>query len=179
MGKIRPRQVFLLVLILVLVYSPYAVVNRVSARIRIEGYSMEPALPAGTYVIINKMANDIDDFARGDIVHFYFPRRPEAEYLKRVIGLPGDTVRIADGRVYVNDLALNEPYIDEAPIYLGLWTVPEGELFVLGDKRNHSADSHLWGFVPEECLIGKAVFVYMPAELWGFIEPPSYGASDP
>ena len=179
----RTKQILLLVLVFVLLFSLrllyYPVINHFSARIRVDGISMEPALPAGAYVIANRMANDIDDLVRGDIVLFRLPRQPEQEYIKRVIGLPGETVRILAGQVTINDQPLTESYITEAPAYEGSWTVPEGELFVLGDNRNSSSDSHNWGFVPEDHLIGKAVFVYWPAEQWGSIEFPAYGTLDP
>ena len=179
----KKRLLILVVLVLVLLSGLpllyYSVINQVYARIRVDGDSMEPALPAGTFVIVNRMANDIDDFARGDIVLFRHPRNPDQEYIKRVIGLPGETVQIFSGEVTINDQVLTELYIDEAPAYAGSWTVPEGALFVLGDKRNNSFDSHNWGFVPQDSLVGKAMFVYSPAELWGFIERPAYGTSDP
>lgn len=151
----------------------FLAINAISARIRVDGFSMEPTLHSGEYVIVNKVSYRLGEPARGDIIVFHFPRKPDQEYIKRVIGLPGDSVRIADGRVYVNEIALHEPYIFADPAYVGSWTVPEGELFVLGDNRNNSSDSHNWGFVPNDQVIGKAVFVYWPPTQWGIIEHPT------
>ena len=90
-----------------------------------------------------------------------------------MIGVPGDSVRIAEGEVYVNGKVLNEAYINADPAYVGTWTVPDDNLFVLGDNRNNSSDSHNWGFVPYDKVIGKAVFVYWPPTQWGIIEQPT------
>ena len=151
----------------------FLAINAVSARIRVDGFSMEPTLHSGEYVIVNKVTYYLDDPERGDIVVFHFPRQPDQEYIKRIIGLPGDQVRIDDSFVYVNDRMLDEPYINADPAYDGSWTVPDGQFFVLGDNRNNSSDSHNWGFVPVELVIGKAVFVYWPPTQWGIIEHPT------
>jgi signal peptidase I len=151
----------------------FLAINAVSARIRVDGFSMEPTLHSGEYVIVNKVTYYLDDPERGDIVVFHFPRQPDQEYIKRIIGLPGDQVRIDDSFVYVNDRMLDEPYINADPAYDGSWTVPDGQFFVLGDNRNNSSDSHNWGFVPVEFVIGKAVFVYWPPTQWGIIEHPT------
>ncbi len=151
----------------------FLAINAISARIRVDGFSMEPTLQSGEYVIVNKVTYKLEDPEIGDIIVFHFPRRPDQEYIKRVIGVPGDTIRIANGIVYVNDQALIEPYINADPAYDGTWTVPDGNLFVLGDNRNNSSDSHNWGFVPYDKVIGKAVFVYWPPTQWGIIEEPA------
>jgi signal peptidase I len=151
----------------------FLAINAVSARIRVDGFSMEPTLHSGEYVIVNKVTYYLDDPQRGDIVVFHFPRQPDQEYIKRIIGLPGDEIRITDGVVYVNDQMLDEPYINADPAYGGTWTVPDTQFFVLGDNRNNSSDSHNWGFVPIDFMIGKAVFVYWPPTQWGIIEHPT------
>jgi signal peptidase I len=157
----------------------FMVINLISARVRVEGYSMVPTLQNGEYVLINRLAYKLGSFQRGDIIVFRPPMYPEApflqrlfglpyyddryeDYIKRIIGLPGDTVRIANGNVFINDIKLIEPYIAAPPDYSSEWVVPSGELFVLGDNRNNSADSHAWGFLPEENVIGKALVVYWP-----------------
>ena len=150
----------------------FLAINALSARIRVDGFSMEPTLHSGEFVIVNKVSYRIGEPLRGDVIVFQFPRSPDQEYIKRVIGLPGDETRIRDGQVYVNGLAINEPYINAEPAYVGSWTVPEDSLFVLGDNRNNSSDSHNWGFVPFDYVIGKAFFVYWPPAEWGTIEPP-------
>jgi signal peptidase I len=142
-------------------------INAVSARIRIESISMLPTLRAGDFVIVSRVAYWIGSPGRGDVIIFHYPPDPDREpYIKRVIGLPGDTVRVTQGTVLVNDHALIEPYINADPSYEGVWTVPEGNLFVLGDNRNSSSDSHQWGMVPLENVIGKAEVVYWPPAEW-------------
>jgi len=87
-----------------------------------------------------------------------------------VIGLPGDEVLVSDGTVQVNGEALNEPYILQSPSYRGSWQVPEGHLFVMGDNRNNSSDSHNWGTVGLDYVVGKALIVYWPVSDWGPVE---------
>jgi signal peptidase I len=95
---------------------------------------------------------------------------PDQELIKRVIGLPGDSIYIQNRNVSVNGMILVEPYIAEAPVYSGQWEVPEGYLFVLGDNRNDSSDSHSWGLLPVENVVGKAVLIYWPPPMWNVIE---------
>jgi signal peptidase I len=147
----------------------FVVINQVTARIRVDGFSMEPSLHSGEFVIINKLAYKFGSPQRGDIIVFRPPRALELEYIKRVIALPGDQVVIADGKVQVNGQALDEPYILQPPRYSSSWNVPEGYVFVLGDNRNNSSDSHNWGPVPLKDVIGKALLVYWPPEEWGLI----------
>ena len=148
----------------------FLVINAVSARIRVDGFSMEPTLHSGEFVIVNRLAYKLGDPTISDVIVFHYPRDPEQEYIKRVIGLPGDHVRITDGQVFVNDQQIEEPYISTPPAYQSDWTVPENGLFVLGDNRNNSSDSHTWGPVPMENVIGKAFFVYWPPESWGLVD---------
>jgi signal peptidase I len=107
--------------------------------------------------------------ARGDIIVFHYPRDPSQEFIKRVVGLPGDQVNITDGHIYVNGQRLEEPYISISPNYLGNWSVLENQLFVLGDNRNNSLDSHNWGTVPMDYVIGKALFIYWPLSTLGVV----------
>jgi signal peptidase I len=144
-------------------------INAISARIRVDGFSMEPTLHNGEFVIVNKLAYQFGDPKHGDVIVFRYPRDPDQEYIKRVIGLPGDRVRIINGQVYVNDELIEEPYIAAPPRYQSEWSVPKDALFVLGDNRNNSSDSHNWGPVPMEYVIGRALFVYWPPESWGTI----------
>lgn len=148
----------------------FAVINTISARIRVDGFSMEPTLKSGEFVIVNKLAYRFGDPQMGDVIVFHYPRDPEQEYIKRVIGLPGDVVRVKNGMVFVNEQSIDEPYIAAAPAYESEWIVPDNSLFVLGDNRNNSSDSHNWGPVPLKNIIGKAVFIYWPPENWGLIE---------
>lgn len=147
----------------------FAAINAVSARIRVDGSSMEPTLHSGEFVIVNKLTYKLGTPQIGDVIVFHFPRDPEQEYIKRVIGLPGDQVTIRGGNVYVNDQLLHESYIAAAPAYDSTWDVPDDALFVLGDNRNNSSDSHNWGTVPLSYVVGKAVIVYWPPTDWGVI----------
>ena len=147
----------------------YFGINAVSARVRVDGFSMNPTLQNGEYILVNKMAYKTGKPQRGDIVVFMFPMNLEEDLIKRVIGLPGESVTVQDGIVSINGMPINEPYINAAPFYNGEWQVPEGQLFVLGDNRNDSRDSHQWGLLPIENVIGKAVLIYWPPEVWQVI----------
>ena len=140
----------------------FLVINTLSARVRVENVSMKPTLQPGEFLLVNRVAYKLGDPSIGDIVVFHAPGTSEMDYIKRIVGLPGDLVRINDGTVTVNDQPLYEPYIADPPNYNGEWVVPEGEYFVLGDNRNNSSDSHLWGFVPREDIVGKALLIYWP-----------------
>ena len=150
----------------------FLAINAISARIRVDGFSMEPTLRNGEFVIVNKLAYRFGKPSIGDVIVFHYPRDPAQEYIKRVIGLSGDQVKISNGQVMVNGQAITEPYIAAAPRYDSEWSVPESSLFVLGDNRNNSSDSHNWGPVPMENVVGKALFVYWPPTEWGLIQDP-------
>ncbi len=137
-------------------------INAVSARVRVENISMQPTLHANEFVLVNKLAYKLGQPQIGDIIIFHYPLDPKEDFVKRVIGLPGDTVKVEDGTVYVNGHALIEPYIAAKPNYTGTWNVPPDSLFVLGDNRNQSSDSHSWGFVPMNYVVGKAIVIYWP-----------------
>jgi len=147
----------------------FFLINAVSARIRIDGSSMEPNLHHGEFVIVSKINYRFGEPERGDVVVFDFPRNITQEYIKRVIGLPGEHILVEDGNVYVNEIILSEPYLIMEPQYEGEWVVPEDTLFVLGDNRNNSSDSHTWGMVPINNVIGEALVVYWPPSSWGLI----------
>jgi signal peptidase I len=165
---------------LVLSVVLFLLINGLSARIRVESISMQPTLFDGNFVLVNRIAYRIGEPGRGDVVVFRYPPDPDKEpYIKRVIGLPGDVVRVENGRVLVNDFPLSESYIMADPNYQGTWQVPEGNLFVLGDNRNNSSDSHSWGFVPIENVIGKAEVVYWPPEQWQILDPSTASAASP
>ena len=157
----------------------FAAINMVSARIRVDGASMEPTLQSGEFVIVNKLAYFFGDPEVGDIIVFHFPRDPDQEYIKRIIGLPGDRVEVKNGEVFVNDQILDEDYIAAAPVYNEVWEVPADSLFVLGDNRNNSSDSHSWGSVPLDFVIGKATFIYWPPTEWGILNQPSNANAAP
>ena len=155
-------------------------INAISARIRVESISMQPTLYAGDFIIVNKMAYKLGQPGRGDIIIFHYPPDPNREpYIKRVIGLPGETVHVSGGRVYVNNVPLNEPYISASPSYEGSWQIPDDALFVLGDNRNSSSDSHSWGVVPLKNVIGKAEIVYWPPTEWQVLNEATAAAAEP
>lgn len=147
----------------------FVVVNLVTARIRVEGDSMEPSLYDGQFVVVNRLAYMLGSPQRGDIVVFPFPLNPDRRFIKRIIGLPGDTIKVQNGQVFVNGALLEEPYISDRPAYNSQWVVSRDEVFVLGDNRNHSSDSQNWGAVPMDSVIGKAVLVYWPLDTVGLI----------
>jgi signal peptidase I len=132
---------------------------------RVEGQSMAPTLADQDRLVVNKLAYHLGDPQRGDIVMLYYPLNPDKSFVKRVIAEPGDTVRIVDGRVYVNDVALLDDYVP--PEYrshddYGPRVVDEGYYFVMGDHRNNSSDSRHWGPVPKKYIIGKVQLRWWP-----------------
>ena len=140
-----------------------------TARIRVEGSSMEPSLHDGELVVVRRLSYRWGEPARGDIIVFNLPLDPGRRLIKRLIGLPGDHVVIRDGQVWINDALLDEPYIAAPPRYSGEWDVGPDEVFVLGDNRNNSSDSPNWGMLPIDRIIGKAVLVYWPPPEIGLI----------
>jgi signal peptidase I len=140
----------------------FLAINALSARVRVENVSMQPTLLPGEFLLVNRVAYKLADPKIGDIIVFHAPGVSDIDYIKRIVGRPGDVVTVTNGAVYVNDQVLYEPYIAQAPSYTGSWVVPENQVFVLGDNRNNSSDSHLWGFVPREDIVGKALLIYWP-----------------
>ena len=164
---------------LVLSVVLFVSINIISARIRVDGASMEPTLFSGEYVVVNRLSYRLGSPHRGDIIVFHFPRDPKEEYIKRVIGLPGDEVEVRNGTVYINGQPLDENYLKVKTNYIGSWVITEGQLFVLGDNRNNSSDSHDWGTVPLDYVVGKAVMVYWPPPAWGLIDHISLAKAAP
>jgi signal peptidase I len=157
----------------------YLGVNVVIARVRVDSYSMEPTLCKDNYVMVNKLVYMIGSPDRGDIIVFRYPPNPDEQYIKRVIGLPGDRIHISGGEVFVNDELLSEPYVSMQTKSGGDWVIPEDSLFVMGDNRNNSRDSRFWGMVPYENLIGKAFAVYWPPENWRMVSTPYDTCAEP
>jgi signal peptidase I len=141
--------------------------------VQVEGTSMMPRLENHERIFVNKFVYRLESIQRGDIVVFWYPLDPSKSYIKRVIGLPNETVAIREGRVYVNGRPLLESYIppgyldheDYAPT-----VVPPDNFFVLGDHRISSNDSRVWGTVDRKYIYGKAVFVYWPFSQLGSLE---------
>jgi signal peptidase I len=130
---------------------------------------MRPTLEDGEFVLVSKLNYRFGAVERGDIIVFHYPMNPEQELIKRVIGLPADHIVVQNGVVSVNGQVLDEPYIAATPLYTGEWVVPAGQFFVLGDNRNDSSDSHSWGFLPYENVVGKSVVIYWPPPMWRVI----------
>jgi signal peptidase I len=172
----------------------FLAVRAVVQNFRVEGSSMNPGLEDGQYLLINKALyfqinlETISKFLpfidpgdnpmrhifraprRGDVVVFRAPNNPERDFIKRIIGEPGDTVRIDNGIVFVNEVALEEPYVmNRGSSSYGPETVPPGQYFVLGDNRANSYDSRAGWMLPEENIIGQAWISYWPFSAWGFV----------
>jgi signal peptidase I len=140
--------------------------------VRVEGTSMVPMLQDQDRLFINKLAYRVGAVHRSDVVVFHYPRDITKSYIKRVIAVPGDRLRIEHGRVYVNDVKLSEPYVparyaDERS--QPEMTVPAGEYFVMGDHRSISSDSRDFGTVDRTLIYGKASFVYWPFDQAGAV----------
>jgi signal peptidase I len=158
-------SVLIAVVLIVFIYQP----------VKVEGTSMMPTLSDQERIFINKFTYEfgLGAIERGDTVVFWFPGDKSKSYIKRVIGLPGDRVRVEGGQVYVNGRALVEDYVPEENRDTASWrggdeqTVPKGKYFVLGDHRNSSSDSRSWGYVPRDNIYGKAVFAYWPPDKVG------------
>jgi signal peptidase I len=151
----------------------FVLVNTVTGRFRIDGSSMEPNLHDGEYVIVNRIIYRLHSLERGDVI--VFKKEGSREFIKRVIGLPGDTVQVQGGRVIVNGTPLTEPYIAQPPVYtMEPRKIAPNEYFVLGDNRNNSSDSHNWGTVPRDVIDGKAWVTYWPPKNWGVVPHYSY-----
>lgn len=142
----------------------------------VQGSSMEPTLHNGERLLVDKLSYRFREPQRGEIVVFKYPADPSHRYIKRIIGLPGDTVRISNGVVYINDTPIEENYTLEPAISdFGQVAVPPGHYFVLGDNRNNSEDSRYpdVGFVPRNLMVGRAVFVFWPLGRLGLVRVPS------
>ncbi len=160
------RDIFETILI---AFVLFIAVNTISARIRVESISMEPTLFRGDFILVEKISHRLRNPNRGDIVVFKYPSDPTQNYIKRVIGLPGDRIFITNGKLTINGDVVDEPYIKAMPAYTGNWEVPEDSIFVLGDNRNRSNDSHIWGMVPYENILGRALLIYWPLSRGGIL----------
>jgi signal peptidase I len=157
-------SVVIAVVVILFLYQP----------VKVEGTSMMPSLLDQERIFINKFVYrfGMADIGRGDTVVFWFPGDPTKSYIKRVIGVPGDSVEVSDGAVFVNGRALGEAYVPEEyrdHVSMARKIVPQDEYFVLGDHRSSSNDSRTWGTVPRRYIYGKAVFVYWPLDRLGVL----------
>jgi signal peptidase I len=159
------------VVIIVFLYQP----------VKVEGTSMAPLISDQERIFINKIVYRFEPISRGDVVVFWYPLDRTKSFIKRVIGLPGETVDIRQGRVYVNGERLLEPYVPPqyfdsssfSPVH-----VPAGTYFVMGDHRDSSNDSRVFGTVPADYIYGKAVFAYWPMDHFGSLGVPTSALAD-
>jgi signal peptidase I len=151
----------------------------VAQPVLVEGSSMEPQLANGERLIVNKLVYyDFESVSwghieRGDVVVFWYPKDPDRSYVKRVIGLPGETVEVRNGIVKIDGVELNEPYLENSKnlqMYnQGAKLVEDFHYFVMGDNRDNSEDSRRWGFVPKKYIYGKVFFRYWRPSGFGFV----------
>lgn len=154
---------------LLLAVIAFMLINTLTGRYQVLSVSMEPTLHEGQYLLISKTSYWFHGPERGDIVVVkpLNGDKTSIPLIKRLIGLPGDAIEARDGRIWINGGAINETYVSGPLAYVNRWTLGPNEYFVLGDNRNNSSDSHAWGPMPKENIIGKAIFRYWPLELFG------------
>jgi len=151
----------------------FLLIRQVIQNYRIESHSMQPNFYEGQFILVNKLAFKLGEPERGEVIVFHNPNNVEEDYIKRVIGLPGDTIEIRDQTVYINGEVFHEPYQinpfrpDE---YFPPTLVEPGTLFVMGDNRNNSSDSRRIGAIPEELIVGQAWLRVWPLDHWGLIK---------
>lgn len=172
------RDIFLIIVVFILlgVFAVQPVV--------VEGTSMLPQLHDGERLLVNKLiyykigSVSWGHLDRGDIVVFWYPKEPDKSYVKRIIGLPGETVEVRNGKVYIDGEQLNEVYLDtehnQSLPSFSPRRVEEHNYFVMGDNRDNSSDSRYWGLVPEKYIYGKAFFRYWKPSEMGFLQRGEY-----
>ncbi|MEA3339135.1 MAG: signal peptidase I [Chloroflexota bacterium] len=165
-GRSLPREILETVLLTAILFLA---LNTTTARFQVRGSSMESTLHNEQYLVISKVTYWVHPPERGDIIVFQPPNNPDEDYIKRVVGLPGEQVEIRDGTIWVDEVAIEETYIANPAPYSGAWRLGEEEYFVLGDNRGNSSDSHSWGLLPQENIVGKAWLCYWPPENWGMV----------
>lgn len=147
----------------------------------VDGISMEPDYHNGEYIIVNKFVYKVSKPNRGDVIILRPPDVQDVTYIKRIIGLPGDTVKISGGNVYINGKILNEPYLTpgdttittDANLSQGV-KLGDSEYWVMGDNRNHSSDSRVFGPLPKDNIVGKAWLIVYPKQYFGLVKHISY-----
>jgi signal peptidase I len=185
----------------------FFIVRGMVQNFKIEGHSMDPTLDHGQYILVNKLVYFHFDLnaplrllpgkqelpsktvypfhlpRRGDIVVFHAPVEFQRDYIKRVIGLPGEHVEIREGQVFINGEHLDEPYLEvettcETMLSSCDMVVPHDSIYVMGDNRPYSSDSRAWEALPLDHVIGQAWISYWPRQSWGLLQVPSYGTGD-
>jgi signal peptidase I len=166
-----------IVITIVLAVAVFFVIRVTIQSAIVVGYSMEPSFNDGERLIVSKVTYTFTSPQRGDVIILRPPNNQNEDYIKRIIGLPGDIVEVKNGSVYVNHIQLTEPYIKAAPTYtMAAVTVPAEHYFVLGDNRNHSNDSHTGWTISREDIIGITWLAIWPPGDWGWA--PNYDISD-
>lgn len=155
-----------IIIVLAIAISIFLVTRLVIQNYVVEGGSMDPNLADKQWILVYKLASP----ERGDIIVFNAPQYDPSVLIKRVVGLPGETVKIEDGKVYIDDKLLTESYITEPTTHDGSWSVPADHYFVMGDNRNNSSDSRkaTIGTIPQSNIIGRAWLRIYPFSVWGF-----------
>ncbi len=172
-GKGLLKDLFMLALLIIVVVIPIRVF--VISPFIVDGESMHPTFENLDYLVVDELVYDFSAPARGDVIVFRYPNNPSVFYIKRIIGLPGDTVSINHGVVSITtaegkNFALNEPYIvNEDATYTKNSTLNQGEYFVMGDNRPNSSDSRVWGILPKKNIIGRVDLRLLPVARAGFI----------
>jgi len=163
---------------MVLVSIAFLVVNALIGRFRIEQVSMQPNLHEGEYVIVDKVSYAFRQPERGEIVVLKNPNPGQPDLIKRIIGLPGETIDVRGGQVSVNGQPLTEPYIKQPMASdFPAMQLQAGQYFVMGDNRNNSEDSRIFGARPADDIVGRAWIIYWPPTDWQILSRPSYAAS--
>lgn len=147
----------------------FLALNTATGRFQVRGASMLPTLHNGQYLVISKVTYWIHPPERGDVIVFHPPTSPGEDYIKRIVGLPGEQVEIRGGEVRVDGQPLAEPFVTDPGTYSGSWNLADGEYFVLGDNRRNSSDSHTFGVISEATVVGKAWLSYWPPENWRLV----------
>jgi signal peptidase I len=143
----------------------FGIVRLLIQNYRVDGFSMMPTLHNNQYILVDKATYYTRSPERGDVIVFEWPKDTSQDFVKRVIGVPGDTVQTdADGTITVDGVKLNEPYVNDLinPDGPHTWKLGPNQYFVLGDNRGDSSDSREWGIVPRNDIIGRAALVYWP-----------------
>ena len=163
---------------MVLVSIAFLVVNALIGRFRIEQVSMQPNLHEGEYVIVDKVSYTFRPPERGEIVVLKNPNPGQPDLIKRIIGLPGETIDVHGGQLSVNGQPLTEPYIKQPMASdFPAMQLQAGQYFVMGDNRNNSEDSRIFGARPADDIVGRAWIIYWPPTDWQIVSRPSYAAS--
>ena len=163
---------------MILAVAIYALVNLATVRFVVDGPSMEPNFQDDQYLMVSRIHYLFNEPERGDIIVFHYPEQVTDDYIKRIIGIPGDTIELRDARLYINGEIIDEPYINEpcAPRNCAeeTWQLDPDEYFVMGDNRNHSRDSRIFDAIRRDHIVGEVIARYWPPGAWGLVNHINY-----